>query len=183
MRIIAGKFKGRHLVSFQASHIRPTTDRVKETLFNKLMFKIEGARVLDLFSGTGNLAIEAISRGAHEVTCVESHRKSLQIIEKNKKLLEIKDEIKVIPIDVFKFFTQFDFQNFDLILVDPPFTQKWAHRILTEFPTHWMAEGAWLAIESSRQEQIEDQYEGLNLLDRRNFGDKLLSIYERKGAL
>ena len=77
MRIISGKFKGRPLVSFQADHIRPTTDRVKETLFNKLMGVVEDARVLDLFSGTGNLAIECLSRGAGWVDLVESHNRSI----------------------------------------------------------------------------------------------------------
>ena len=67
MRIIAGKYRGRRLVSFQAGHIRPTTDRVKESLFNKISPYIEGAQVLDLFAGTGNLGIEALSRGANEV--------------------------------------------------------------------------------------------------------------------
>ncbi len=82
MRIISGKFKGRQLVSFQADNIRPTTDRVKETLFNKLMAYVDGARVLDLFSGTGNLAIECISRGAAHVDLVENHRKVLRSSKK-----------------------------------------------------------------------------------------------------
>ncbi len=64
MRIIGGKFKGHHLVSFQAGHIRPTTDRVKESLFNIISAEIEGARVLDLFCGTGSLGLEALSRGS-----------------------------------------------------------------------------------------------------------------------
>ena len=72
------------MVSFQASHIRPTTDRVKESMFNKVAFRLEEARVLDLFSGTGSLSIESLSRGAESVDAVESHSKSLEIIKKNK---------------------------------------------------------------------------------------------------
>lgn len=82
MRIISGKYRGRRLSAFNAPHIRPTTDRVKETMFNKLMGQVEGARVLDLFAGTGNLGIESLSRGANWVEFVESNRKSLEILKK-----------------------------------------------------------------------------------------------------
>ena len=80
MRIIGGRFSGRRLVSFTAEHIRPTTDRVKESLFNKLAAYWDGARVLDLFSGTGNLTIEAISWGADSVESVELNPKSISIM-------------------------------------------------------------------------------------------------------
>ena len=89
MRIISGKFKGRVLVSFEASNIRPTMDRVKETLFNKWMRHVEDARVLDLFAGTGNLGLEALSRGALHVSFVEKNLKSIQIVKKNIELLKI----------------------------------------------------------------------------------------------
>ena len=100
MRVISGKYKGRELVSFKADHIRPTTDRVKESIFNKLQSHIAGARVLDLFSGTGSLAIEAISREAESVTAVEMNKKSIEIIKKNLQLLKI-TEIEVLGQDVF----------------------------------------------------------------------------------
>ena len=83
MRIIGGKYKGLYLTNFKADHIRPTTDRVKESMFNILQAQIEDARVLDLFSGTGNLGIEAISRGARHVTFVEKNKKSIQILKEN----------------------------------------------------------------------------------------------------
>ena len=83
MRIISGKYKGRVLTSFQADHIRPTTDRVKESLFNKWMSLVGEARVLDLFSGTGNLGIESLSRGASHVDFVELNAKSIIILKKN----------------------------------------------------------------------------------------------------
>ncbi|MEI7973452.1 MAG: RsmD family RNA methyltransferase, partial [Bdellovibrio sp.] len=73
MRIISGQWGGRRLVSFKASHIRPTTDLVKGSLFNSIQTEIEGAEVLDLFSGTGSLGLEALSRGAGAVTFVEKN--------------------------------------------------------------------------------------------------------------
>jgi 16S rRNA (guanine966-N2)-methyltransferase len=83
VRIISGKWKGRQLVSFKANHIRPTTDRVKETLFNILQHDIPDSRILDLFGGTGNLSFESLSRGARFVELVESHKISLKIIQEN----------------------------------------------------------------------------------------------------
>src|ERR1043165_353617 len=103
MRIISGKYKGHHLVDFKAEHIRPTTDRGKGTLFNKLMNDIDGARVLDLFSGTGNLAIECISRGAAWVDLVESHKQSLAIIKENFTKLKIEEGYKIHPLDAFRY--------------------------------------------------------------------------------
>src|SRR4051812_43364744 len=116
MRIIGGKFKGRNLVSFKADHIRPTTDRVKESIFNKLQNDIPGGRVLDLFSGTGNLAIEALSRGADYVIAVELNRKSLMIIRENLEILGIKNEIEVVGDDVLKYVRKYTGPPFDVIL-------------------------------------------------------------------
>src|SRR5690606_5573787 len=89
LRIISGRYKGRSLVSFKAPHIRPTTDRVKESLFNKIQSRVDGSRVLDLFSGTGSLGLEAISRGASLVEFVDDSASSLNILKKNLKLLSI----------------------------------------------------------------------------------------------
>ncbi len=93
MRIIAGKYKGRRLVAFKAKHIRPTTDRVKETLFNILGDSVSDAKVLDLFAGTGNVALEFLSRGAQQVEAVESSRKSIEILEKIKSFWRSKTSI------------------------------------------------------------------------------------------
>ncbi len=167
-------------MSFEANHIRPTTDRVKETLFNKLMGRVEGARILDLFSGTGNLAIECISRRAAHVDLVESHRKSLEIIYKNLELLKITGGFKIYPVDAFKFIKDFAGEPYDLILCDPPFTQAWAHEL-----TELIGRGALLAqqgvlvIEASSHEQMDPEYPGLNRLDQRMFGDKHLNFFEK----
>jgi 16S rRNA (guanine966-N2)-methyltransferase len=181
MRVIAGKFKGRQLAAFQAGHIRPTTDRVKETLFNKLMGEIDGARVLDLFSGTGNLAIEALSRGARWVDIVESHRKSLDIVRKNLALLKIDDGYKIFPVDVFKYIRDFDGEPYDVVFADPPFTQSWAHDLatLTGAAGSLLRPGGTLVIEASSKERMDETYPGLERLDRREFGDKHLNFFTK----
>lgn len=180
MRVISGKFKGRRLVSFQAGNIRPTTDRVKETLFNKLMNRIDGTRVLDLFSGTGNLAIECISRGAAHVDLVENHRKSLAIIRENLNALKIEDGFKIFPIDVFKYLKEYDGEPYDVVIADPPFTQAWADELgRTIAGSGVIAQGSWVVIEASSQEVVQEKYEGLIRLDQREFGDKHLNFFEK----
>ena len=182
MRIISGKFKGRQLKSFAADHIRPTTDRVKETLFNKLMGLVEGARVLDLFSGTGNLAIEAISREAQWVDLVESHPKSVQIIRENLTHLKIQDGFKIFPMDVFKYLKSYSGAPYDLILADPPFTQKLADSVMQAIAqSQCFHEGTQIVIESSSKEICGDSYPPLIRLDQRVFGDKYLNFFVKEG--
>ncbi len=181
MRIVGGKFGGRRLVSFKAEHIRPTTDRVKESLFNILGQSLDNYRVLDLFSGTGSLALEAHSRGAKYVEAVEKHPKSLAIIRKNLEEFGVAKGVRVVKSDVFAYLKKYQGDIFDLILVDPPFTEKLAHAAMEEISRS----GTWgketlIAIESSGQEKILDQYLELLCIDRRDFGDKMLSIFQPK---
>jgi 16S rRNA (guanine966-N2)-methyltransferase len=179
VRIIAGKFKGRRLSSFKADHIRPTTDRVKETLFNKLSGVIEGARVLDLFSGTGNLAIECLSRGAAHVDLVESHRQSLAIIRENLTLLKITEGYKIFPIDAFSYIKKYAGPPYDLVIADPPFTRAWAHDLAVAVGESALLgpEGVFV-MEASSKERMDAGYPGLKRLDRREFGDKHLNFFK-----
>ncbi len=181
MRIISGKYKGRHLVSFKADHIRPTMDRVKETLFNKWMGHIDEARVLDLFAGTGNLGLEALSRGAKHVTFVEKNIKSVQIIKDNIQALKISPkEYTIITKDVFTFIKSVPNQPFDLILIDPPFTEKLADRVMLELSLQSLFHAETLiAIEAVKQEKIEMQYGVLTCYDKQDYGDKSLSLFKK----
>lgn len=180
MRIISGRFKGRHLVSFSASHIRPTTDRVKESIFNKLMYDLDEAYVLDLFSGTGNLGLEALSRGASKVVAVEKNKKSVQIIKRNLKELKVEsDEFEVLPFDVLKFLKNYSEKKFQVIFIDPPFTQKMAHDVMNALAISKTFEpGTKVMIESTKHERIDDVYGVFQLLDRKNYGDKNLSFFK-----
>lgn len=187
MRIIGGKFKGRQLVSFKADHIRPTTDRVKESIFNKLQAEIPYGRVLDLFSGTGNLSIEALSRGAEHVTAVELNKKSLMIMRDNFEKLGIKNEINVVADDVLKYVRKHKGPAFDVILVDPPFTEKMADEVLEAISARALLDQELVAtetvimIESSKHEVVKDSYDALERFDFRDYGDKHVSYFRRKG--
>lgn len=181
MRIISGKYRGHQLVAFNASHIRPTTDRVKETLFNKLQFDIDGARVLDLFCGTGNLGLEALSRNARECMFVEKNPKSIEITRQNIAKLKVPSgEYRIVNHDVLSFLRGYQGEAFDIIFADPPFTEKMAHSVM-EAASQSAAFGPQtvLAIESERKERMEDRYGTLVRFDAREFGDKILSFFRK----
>ena len=179
MRIIAGKLRGRKLVSFSAKHIRPTTDRVKESIFNKFQAEIPEARVLDLFSGTGNLAIESYSRGAAFVEAVERNPKSLKIIKHNLEELGISGEVQVVGSDVMKYLQNYSGESFDIILIDPPFTQALSHSVLEQLgSSKVLKSGTQIMVESARAERVDESYSGLKLLDQKSFGDKKVTFFE-----
>lgn len=182
MRIIAGRFKGRVLSSFQASHIRPTTDRVKESLFNKWMGLVEEAKVLDLFSGTGNLGIESLSRGATHVDFVEMNVKSIQILKKNIELLKVeKHEYAVYKQDVLSFLKKYQGEPYGLILADPPFTEKMAHDVMLALDaSRCFDENTRIAIESHKKERMDEEYSRLYRYDFNDYGDKVLSFFAKK---
>ncbi|MFN8791738.1 MAG: 16S rRNA (guanine(966)-N(2))-methyltransferase RsmD [Bdellovibrionales bacterium] len=181
MRIISGKFKGHHLTAFKASHIRPTTDRVKETLFNKLMFEIENVRALDLFCGTGNLGLEALSRGARHVTFVDAHKQSILITRENLAKLKVeKADYSVLQKDVLAYLKSYEGEPFDIIFADPPFTQKMAHEVMqAASQSQAFGPSTVMTIESERKERMEDHYPGLVRYDVREFGDKVLSFFHK----
>jgi 16S rRNA (guanine966-N2)-methyltransferase len=184
MRIISGKYKGQLLNQFSADHIRPTTDRVKETLFNILQNDLPGARVLDLFAGTGNLGLEALSRGAEEVIFVESHPKSLEIIRKNLKKLQVSEVFQIVNKDVLRFLEGPFEREFDVIFADPPFTKQMADEVMTlACQSALFGDKTIMAIESARREKLEQRYGDIVQSDQRIFGDKILSFFVRRPVI
>jgi len=180
MRIIAGKLKGRRLLSFKASHIRPTTDRVKESVFNKIQPELIEARVLDLFSGTGNLAIESFSRGATEVVAVEVNANSLKIIRKNMEHLGVEKDIKIVKAEVLRYLRSYEGAPFDVVIADPPFTKMMSHDVMVAASESEVStQGGMFVIESQAKERIEDEYAAYKLLDRRSFGNKKVSFFKK----
>ena len=178
MRIISGKYKGHQLVSFQADHLRPTMDRVRETLFNKWMGLIEGATFLDLFSGTGSLGLEALSRDAMKCTFVDSSQSSVKILKKNLAKLKVADhDYEVVCKNVYQFLKNAQ-NSYDLIVIDPPFTEKMAHEVMEALAkSSVFHEKTLIAIESIKQERMESEYGRLKRYDVKNYGDKNLSLF------
>ena len=206
MRVISGHFKGQRLVSFKGDHLRPTTDFVKESIFNRLALEISDSRVLDLFSGTGSLSIEALSRGASEIVALEkkysftanyhanlehlkipahiSHKLSTSkdhpSTEKNNKENNEENKlgrIRVIKDDVLKFLGSYTGAPFDIILVDPPFTQKMAHTVMLSLAQSQVVnKKSCIAIESCGTEHLEKSYGVFDLSVQKDYGDKKLSF-------
>ncbi len=174
MRVIAGSYGGRSLRAPRGRDTRPTSDRVREAVFS-ILGEIEGARVLDLYAGSGALAIEALSRGAAEATLVDSSRPAIQAIETNLRTLGASAE--VVHGDARRFCERAsrDARQYDLVFLDPPYRHGSAlGRELTAALGPLLARGARVLAESDRRSPL-----GLDLvlLDERRYGDTLISIH------
>ena len=119
MRVISGQYRGRKLKEPADNAVRPTTDKVKESIFNIIQFDIEGRRVLDLFAGTGQLGIEALSRGAREAIFVDASAEHVKLVKENPQRAGIEEGAAVIRADAPDFLGRGD--KFDLIFLDPPY--------------------------------------------------------------
>ena len=127
MRIIAGTFRSRQLKSLKGLSLRPTSDMLRETLFNILGPRVEGSRFLDLFAGTGAIGIEAVSRGAAFVAFVEKHSKTVHLIRENLASLEISEGVRVVPTDATTAIENLEKESmppFDLVFLDPPYANQ-----------------------------------------------------------
>jgi len=121
MRIIAGQLKGRRLTSPDWSGLRPTSDKLRETLFNVLGPSVAGARVLDGYSGTGAVGIEALSRGAAHVTFVDNDRRAADLVQANLLHCGVKERYAIIRVDFAGVAARLDQERFDIIFLDPPY--------------------------------------------------------------
>lgn len=123
MRVITGEARGRRLVTLEGEDVRPTTDRVKEGMFNIIQFDLEGASVLDLFAGSGQLGIEALSRGAKRCTFVDSANRSIEVVKQNLKTVGFEKRASVFCGDS-KMYISLSRDKFDIALLDPPYNKK-----------------------------------------------------------
>ena len=159
------------------------TDRVKTSVFDTLYssgMDPSGLRVLDLFSGTGSLALEALSRGAKEVHIVESHRQAIRIIRKNCQLLKVKSGIKIHQQDVFQFLNSYKGEAFDLVFADPPFKKQYGKKICEYFTSSSVkGDRTMLVLELSSQEELMETNQMYNLFTHKKFGDKQVFFYRR----
>jgi 16S rRNA (guanine966-N2)-methyltransferase len=130
IRISGGYLKGKKIPFDFKDSLRPTSNKLKEIIFNWLQFEINDFVCLDLFAGTGSLGIEAISRNAQKVFFVELNKKNYSVLTKNIKLLDIKDKSKVIFKDAFEWIKKNNLSNIDLILLDPPFNEEYEIKLL-----------------------------------------------------
>lgn len=178
MRVIAGSARGRKLKSVDDLGVRPTTDRLKESLFSTLGPGIRGKRVLDLYAGSGGLGIEALSRGAEHVTFVESDHAAAAMIEANLAATGLGGPAKVVRIRAERFAEDSRFgsrEPFDVVLADPPYNTGIPAGVLEALAANGrLVQNAMVVVEvSSRLEQLDPPV-GYRLLDVRRYGDSRL---------
>jgi 16S rRNA (guanine966-N2)-methyltransferase len=174
VRIIAGRLKGRRLTAPAGLDVRPTSDRLRETLFNVLGASVEGARVLDGFAGTGALGLEAWSRGAAAVVFVERDARAVRALESNLRNLGVPDACALIRADFLK--ARFDTPSFDLVLLDPPYGVDDTQAVVDRGAAV-TAQGGRLVFEHSRRRPSPEQAGRLMRYRVLEAGDSALSFY------
>ena len=174
MRVIAGRLRGRPLQAPRGRDGRPTSDRGREAVFS-ILASVDGARVLDLFAGSGALAVESLSRGAASATLIDSSAAAIGAIRRNLQALGLDAEVRKIPAIAFLEAARTAAQVYDLVFVDPPYRQAsvLAPALSNALPPV-LAPGARVVLESDRREPLELE---LPLLTERRYGDTLIRIH------
>lgn len=177
MRIISGTKRGKKLREPDNYDIRPTTDMVKESLFNIIQFDIEGRRVLDLFAGTGQLGIECLSRGAAEVTFVDQSREAVAIVKENLKSCGF--EARVVQSDSIAFLGRGE--KFNVILIDPPYATNLVDKALEIINSvDILTEGGIIMCESGREKPMPDMNMPYFKCKEYTYGKVKLTTYNRE---
>ncbi len=170
IRIIGGTLKGNHISFPSSSKLRPTSNKLREILFNWLNFEIAGFNCADCFSGSGALGIEAISRGAQSVTFIEKTPKFAKSIEANLERLNISDKCEIKIKNAFDWLKEDSVKEFDLILFDPPFFDERIQNLLCSLESIKIKKGILIYFEKSTFDKIEIP-DSLKLLKSKSVGD------------
>jgi len=176
IRIIAGKHRGRKLPVLMADGLRPTTDRVKETVFNWLMPYMHKAHCLDCFAGAGSLGFEALSRGAEQVTLIELNKAAAKQLQTNKALLKA-DKLTIKHSDALKFLSNKPEQTFDVVFIDPPFRQNLVSQTALLLTQGWLNKQAliYVEMEAEGEQVLPDNWQ---LLKEKLAGQVVYRLYQ-----
>ena len=181
MRVIAGHHRGRNLVTVRDHSVRPTTDRAKQTIFDILSNRLDfdGIEVLDLFAGSGSLGIEAISRGARQVTFVDKSPQSLEALEANVRTLGCSEQCTSYAADVFWYLKNAR-RSFDLVFVDPPYRLERIADLPAElYSSEALREGTHVVMEHSKESPVEPS-ESMFEVTRKQFGQTTVLVLKTK---
>ncbi|MBE6836240.1 MAG: 16S rRNA (guanine(966)-N(2))-methyltransferase RsmD [Ruminococcaceae bacterium] len=180
MRVITGSARGMRLFTLEGDSVRPTTDKVKEAMFSIIQFEIEGRRVLDLFAGSGQLGIEALSRGAKSAQFVDESKQAISVINKNLEKTKLKDLSLVSHTDSVAFISSTD-RVYDLFFLDPPYNKGLIEKVLPLCEKR-AAAGALIVCETSAEEFLPEEIEGLVFSKRYKYGKTALTVYRKAEA-
>lgn len=186
MRIIAGKYRGRNLKSPPSLAVRPTSDRLRETLFNVIAPRIEGARFLDLCAGSGAIGIEALSRGANDVTFVDKSRKMCALVKSNLDLCQVPEEqTKVVQAEAADYLSPSRKQNagpWDIVFFDPPYATDYLQvlELLGDPSGKLLADEGLLIVEHYHKNGLPDESGSIIRKRILKQGDSALSFFSKK---
>jgi 16S rRNA (guanine(966)-N(2))-methyltransferase RsmD len=187
LRIISGSARGRRLLSPPNYRIRPTADRVKEALFNILGNHLDGfdcCRVLDIFAGTGNLGIEALSRGAAQAIFIDNHKESSALVLKNLRLLGFEEKARVLEKEAIPALCYLEKREdpFHLVFIDPPYRLGLEEKVLDYLSASALIdENSLVIVEFSSDEVIPKEFASLREFDRRAYGDTAIALFHKTG--
>ena len=179
MRVIAGTARGRRLKELQGMDTRPTTDKVKESLFNIIQFEIQDRKILDLFGGTGQLGIEALSRGANSAVFVDQREDACKIIRENLRRTKLESQGKVVRSDYLDYLRR-SREKFDIILLDPPYAEVFlenALKCITEIDI--LKTDGIIVAERPVEKELPFEFEGFTRSKDYKYGKTLLTIYRK----
>ena len=179
MRVISGKYKGKNIVGYDIEGTRPTQDRVKESLFAIIQEDILEGVCLDLFSGSGNLGIEALSNGASECYFVDNNTKCIDVIKKNLTGIDNGIVLNKDYNDALIYFKD-NIIKFDLIFLDPPYGLNCLDDVLTKIVEYNILENDGLVICEYEFDNFKEKYNDLELIKEKKYGYKNIRIYRRK---
>ena len=179
MRIIAGELRGRKLQVLEGEETRPTLERVKEGIFSSIHFLVEGARVLDLFAGSGQLGLEALSRGASFSVFIDQNPAATAVVTKNCKELGVFSSCRVATMPAESFLAG-SREQFDIIFLDPPYHNETLVRLLPAVSQH-TAPGGVVLCESELKAEMPEQVEDLKLVKQYRYGSVLVTKYRKDG--
>ncbi len=179
MRVITGKAKGIRLKTLEGLDVRPTTDRVKEGMFSAIQFDIPGARTLDLFAGSGQLGIEALSRGAKQAVFVDQSAESLNVVKENLKKTGLIDFAELHQKAAEQFLRLCPDNSFDLIFLDPPYRNQILEKILPEV-SRILKPGGKIIAEHEINCNLPEEISGLLLQKNYFYGKIVVSVFSEK---
>ena len=175
MRVITGTARGRRLLTLEGNDVRPTTDRVKEALFSIVQFELEGRRILDLFAGSGQLGVEALSRGADSCVFIDSSRQAIEIVKKNLAATGLSRKASVLHGDALRYL-QTSRDCFDLALLDPPYGTGLLQKALPLLPRLMRKTGA-IVCETPKGEALPQQVGDFKQSRCYHYGKVTLTVY------
>lgn len=177
MRVITGEARGRRLTTLEGEDVRPTTDKVKEGIFNIIQFDVPEANVLDLFAGSGQLGIEAISRGARHCIFVDVSKRSLDVVRENLKACGFEKKASVFSGNA-ESFAQLTHETFDIVLLDPPYRKHFIDEVLP-FIAQKMSDGGIIVCETSAEEELPYSAADFSVAREYKYGKIKITTYRK----